>query len=60
MFGPMAELYGLKYIQVVDRGDFREGVRNAISDRAPHLIERLTNPTHDQQTRQTINKIANS
>ncbi|MCA9920838.1 MAG: hypothetical protein KC421_00630, partial [Anaerolineales bacterium] len=53
-FEPVAELYGLNYTQVTARDDFQTAVKHAIADPAPHLIELLTDPTHDEQTRRTI------
>ena len=59
-FGPVAELYGLKYTQVTERDDFRAVVKTAVSDPKPHLIELITDSDHDEKTRREINKIVNS
>jgi 2-succinyl-5-enolpyruvyl-6-hydroxy-3-cyclohexene-1-carboxylate synthase len=53
-FSHAAKLYGLEYVQVTERDDFREAFANSINQRSSMIIEVRTDAKHDLQRRNEI------
>ena len=58
-FAAAAELYGLDYVAINGRSDFRTALTHALSQPGPQLIEIQTSGENDEKIRKQINQLIN-